>query len=174
MKKLLLFIGLVSSVINIAKAQSLTYDMLPVSSQLGSSASFTLSYTSTVPAKISVALYIFNVDGEGNLTQDWSTWQAGTSTSVLPATSNPSSQDLTLNIPGSVALTSALPAGKTYVWALSLNTESDSWITGSQHSVSILASDNVVNDIQFDGVAVTEVNAGTVATISYNLSLIHI
>lgn len=174
MKKSLLFIGLLSTtLLQTVAAQTLTYDALPESAQPGSSASFTLSYTSAIPSKIGVDLFVFNVDGSGNLTQDWSTWRAGTATAVLPATDTPSAQTFTLSIPGSLELSSALPAGKTYVWSLALRDANDGWITGSQVATTITATTGAVNAVHFEGTAATLVNAGSTAVIAYSYTLVN-
>ena len=173
MKKVLLFMGLVSfSLLHKAQAQTLTYDALPNNVELGSTASFTLHYTSTVEAKIGVALFIFSDDnGDGILTQDWNTWQAGTSTAVLPVTATESTQTVTLAIPGGIVPSSQLAAGKLYVWALSLNTAADAWITGTQVATTLIASANVASAIAFTGTPVAQVNAGDTAMVGYSYTL---
>lgn len=174
MKKLLLFIGILSMpVMQNVSAQLLTYDALPTAAELGSATNFNLSYTSAVPAQIGVDLFIFDVDGSGTLTQDWSTWKAGVATAVLPASAVASPQTITLTIPGNLELSSALASGKTYVWALSLKDAAGNWITGGQVATTIVAStSSVVNAVQFTGTAITQINAGSTATISYSYSLI--
>ena len=173
MKKLLLFLGILSIPMSqTVTAQSLTFDALPATAELGGATNFTLSYTSTVPAKIGIDLFVFGVDGSGTLTQDWSTWKAGITSDALPVTSAASAQTITLTIPGNLELSSALASGKTYVWALSLRDASDAWITGSQHATTLVAaSTGVTNAVQFTGSTVTQVNAGSTATIGYSYSL---
>ncbi len=172
MKKQLLFIGLFIAAFTTAiQAQTLTYESLPETGIAGESSEFTLSYTSTVESKLEASLYIFDVDGEGTLTQDWGTWQAGIIQGNLPATATASEQTLILDIPSSVAPSSELPAGKTYVWALSLKDMSDGWITGEQVATTIIASGGVANSINFSGTSPATVSAGQSVEINYNYTL---
>jgi hypothetical protein len=173
MKKLLLFMGLLSlPLLQNVTAQTLTYDALPTAVELGSAANFNVSYTSTVPAKINVALFIFDVDGSGNLTPDWSTWKAGAGSDVLPAAATATAHPISLSVPGNLTESSALPAGKTYVWSLTLNDAGDNWLTGSQQATTIVATSGAVNSVTFTGTAATEVNAGSNATLNYNYTLV--
>jgi len=174
MKKLLLFIGILSlPMVQNINAQSLTFDALPETAELGSAANFTLSYTSDIPVKVGVDLFVFDVDGSGNLTQDWSTWKAGISTDVLPAAGTASAQNITLSIPGNLELSSALASGKTYVWSLTLKNEAGDWITGSQHATTLIAAGTVVNGVHFEGTTAAEVNAGTTVTVAYNYTMLN-
>jgi len=173
MKKFLLFIGLLSMpLLQNASAQTLTHDALPASAQPGATVNFTFNYTSTIPAKIGIDVFVFNVDGSGNLTQDWNTWRAGTATGVLPATTTATAQTVMLSLPGTLELSSALPAGKTYVWSIALRDANNNWITGEQVATTITATTAAVNGVQFDGAALTQVSAGSTAAVAYSYTLV--
>jgi len=173
MKKTLLLLTFLATAFTASlQAQTLTFTELPNNVPLGSAASFELSYTSEVPAKMEVSLNIFGLDDQGNLVQDWNgTWQAGTIVTDLPATATATPQTIVVNVPGAIAPSSQLPANKTYVWALSLKTASDGWITGSQHAVTLIPSGTVVDDIDFVGTTVATVAAGTTADVGYSYTL---
>ena len=175
MEKLLLFAGIMFLAFTPAQAQTgtLTYATLPNNVAIGSSANFTLSYTSTVPSKVEAGLFIFSVDAAGALTPDWGTWKAGVTVADLPATATSSAQTLKLDIPASVVPSSELPAGKTYVWTLNLKTAADVWITGEQVATTLVAAGTTVvtNNIVYDGTPSATVAAGATVDVKYSYTL---
>jgi Secretion system C-terminal sorting domain len=172
MNKLLLFMGLLAlPFTQKTVAQFTSLASVPTDVALGSTTTFNITYTSSVESKVAVALFIFDVDGSGNLTPDWGTWKAGIVSDVVPAASNASYQ-LSLAVPGGIDPSSALPSGKTYVWSLTLTDAAGNWIAGTPYATTLVTPSGTVNSVQFEGTAVTEVNAGATAAVGYSYSLV--
>lgn len=146
-------------------AQTLTLTSnLPDQVQVGTTPSFTLDYTSTVPCKIIVALIRSTSDGTS---PDWNTWQVGTILEDLPVTSSAITKTISVNVPSNQILSSNLPAGVSYLWALTLQDSSGVWITGSQPHTTIVASNTIIDDVSFNGALPTSVSAGSTVSIPY-------
>ena len=152
-------------------AQSTSLASVPTDVALGSTTTFDITYTSTIDSKVSVALFIFDVDGSGNLTPDWGTWKAGITSDVIPAASGETHQ-LSLTVPGGIEPSSALASGKTYVWSLTLTDAAGNWIAGTPYATTLVTPTGTVNSVQFEGTAVTQVNAGATAAVTYSYSLV--
>lgn len=172
MKKLLLLLCFVTlSLAQKTVAQTASLATVPIDVELGSTVPFTITYTSSVSCKLAVAVFIFDVDGSGNLTPDWGTWKAGIVSDVLPAATD-ASATLSLNLPGSIDPSSALPSGKTYVWSLTLTDVNDGWMGGNMYATTFIAPTGVVNAIDFTGTAPTTISAGSTVMLSYNYTLV--
>lgn len=148
-----------------ANAQSLYLtSALPVNVTVGSSPSFTLNYTSATPCKIIVSLIKSQSDG---VTPDWNTWQTGTILDNLPATSSPVSKTITVTVPANQTVSTDLPSGINYLWALTLQDSSGGWIAGSQPQTNIISSNTVIDNVSFNGALPASVSAGSTQSIPY-------
>ena len=146
-------------------AQSLNLtSTLPLNVPIGTTASFTMDYTSTVPCKIIVALIKSQADGT---TPDWNSWQVGATLDNLPVSATPSSKTITVDVPVNQTLSADLPNGIKYLWALTLQDASGGWIAGSQPQTTIVASNTVTDNVSFHGTLPTSVSAGSTQNIPY-------
>ena len=155
-----------------SNAQSLVFTpatTIPTNVPAGSTASFSLDYTSAVACNISVSLYKTLANSTSpDYTNGFQTYIDGGS---IPATATASTQVINLPIPGSQTPSTNLPAGVQYVWTYFLKTGPDangSYLAGSNTSpITIIASTTVTDAISFVGTPPASVAAGASPSVGY-------
>ena len=152
-----------------SNAQSLVFTpstTFPTNVPVGSTASFSLDYTSSVVCNISVALYKTD---NGGVNPDYNNgFQTYAIINNLPATAVASTKLVNLPIPGGQTLSANLPAGVKYVWTYFLKDANDAYLAGTNTTpITIVASSTITDAISFSGTPPTSVAAGSSPTVGY-------
>lgn len=175
MKKKLLIIGaIILSFMTNSQAQTLTVDALGPQ-QAGTTFTMNFQYTSTTNCALYAELRIANISGTGVITQDYSSGSnfiVGKFSALLPAQSTATASTLAFSIPGSVAASSTLAAGKTYSWVYKLtqgvSNYTDVGSTFKFTGATITASGGVVDNLTLVNPPTTTTAGSTVPiTVNY-------
>ena len=174
MKKILLFMITLFSLISVTSyAQTLTPSAVP-STQVGTAASISFTYTSSVACAVYAELRIANIDGSNVITQDYSVgtnYIAGAFSIALPASASSASGTVSVTVPSNAVSSANLPAGKTYSWVYKLTqgvgNYNDAGNTFQYTGATITASNNIVDTLVLDNPP-SIINAGTDISITVN------
>ena len=174
MKKTLQFMTSLICFISVNSfGQSLVVSLV-ANTPVGTSASISFSYTSNVSCAVYAELRLANIDGNGVITQDYSSgsnYISGGFSSTLPIAATSNNGTVSVSVPGSSALSSSLPAGKTYSWVYKLtpgvNDYNEVGTTYQYTGATIIASASVVDNLALV-TPPTQTNVGSNVSITVN------
>lgn len=141
---------------------------------VGTSASISFTYTSATTCAVYAELRLANIDGNGVISQDYSSssnYISGSFSSALPVATTSNSGTVSVSVPGSAVVSSSLPAGKTYSWVYKLtpgvNDYNDAGNTYQATGATIIASASAVDNLVLV-TPPTSSNAGSNVSITVN------
>ncbi|NDP27993.1 MAG: T9SS type A sorting domain-containing protein [Flavobacterium sp.] len=152
-----------------AQTGSIEIVSIPLSNAAGTSASITITYTSSVPCKITTQLRQTNANAT---TVDWGPWNGEVVTS-LPAATN-ATHTISYPIPAGQTISTSLPSGVKYTFAFKMATTADvgfAWNDGATANLTTITAASGIQNSATITSAPTTVAAGESVIINYDYYL---
>lgn len=169
MKNLLLTVSLfLISIVSAWSAGTINVTTLPASVGVGEDAQFVLEYTSDVACSINIAIFKSQA---GSDDIDWGTYVGHKDITGLAVAATATEINFDYAV-GSMELSSDLPDGIKYIWALKIVADSDQSESGysnsgATNSFVVTAPTSVTNWIHFTSTPAAEIEAGQTDNIQF-------